>query len=76
MRPEGNYKGTSEGWMPISEHDGSRKLCDWAWYYVPSAFAAMNGATESWCFGTGMKIGELFTDILGGNPSHFRYTEE
>lgn len=62
-----------EGWRPIAEHDGGHDLYDLAWFYVPSAFAAMNGAREMWCYAEGRKIYDgCFTGILGSKPSHFR----
>jgi hypothetical protein len=68
MKPD---KG--DGWQPIAEHDGSNTVYDLAWYYKPSAFAAMNGSVPFWCYAEGFKLYDgVFTGILGGRPTHFR----
>lgn len=62
-----------DGWLPISQHDGSDELFDLAFYYEPSAFAAMNGSVPFWCYSEGRKIYDgRFTGILGGKPTHFK----
>jgi len=68
-----DYPDKLKGWQPISEHNGDDNLYDLAWYYVPSAHAAMNGSMEFWCYAQGRKAFDgLFTNILGGRPSHFK----
>ncbi len=68
------YPDKGTGWLPISEHKGDKETYDLAWYYEPSAFAAMNGSRPFWCYAEGSTIegGGLFTGILGSKPSHFK----
>lgn len=62
-----------DGWQPISQHNGDSELYDLAWYYEPSAFAAINGSMPFWAYAEGRKIYEgCWAGILGGQPSHFR----
>jgi hypothetical protein len=63
-------------WKPIKDAPKDKRLVV-AYYYVPSKYAAINGAKPFWDIAKdSIFLAGSWTSVLSGKPSHWMFPEE